>query len=378
MNVSDINNDYIELDICPQGNITEYIIKYAATLCQEHKYSLKSLYKNIKGDYEVKYNIPFGITEIFYENTKFVLEYTRNLDNVVGTSHAALYPITLNIKCYGDKSILDSFIISSKKYAEPKKEDKIICKVLKSRYWSLLSKFDKRNIDSIFLKKDDKENIIKDLKNFLDSKESYSKFGIPYKRNYLLYGIPGTGKSSLITSLASLFNMNISIINFDPNITDTVFMNAVNTIDKNNILILEDIDSLFTKRHISVQNKSCVTFSGILNVLDGIVRKNNLVTFITTNYIDKLDDALIRPGRIDYKLKFDYSTKYQIKNMYKFFFPNKKNFKTFYDKIKRYNLTTSTLQKFYFENLNNDNILDKIGDLINLSKLHNPEHNMYV
>ena len=64
--------------------------------------------------------------------------------------------------------------------------------------------------------------------------------------------------------------------------------------------------------------------------------------------------------------------------MYKFFFPNKKNFKIFYDKIKRYNLTTSTLQKFYFENLNNDNILDKIGDLINLSKLHNPEHNMYI
>ena len=114
--------------------------------------------------------------------------------------------------------------------------------------------------------------------------------------------------------------MDIAIVSFAPAITDGIFMNAVSNLPKNSILVLEDIDSLFIKRESSRENKSCVSFSGVLNILDGLARREGLITFMTTNFAEKLDRALVRPGRIDYKLHFDYATKYQIKEMYKFFF----------------------------------------------------------
>ena len=51
-----------------------------------------------------------------------------------------------------------------------------------------------------------------------------------------------------------------------------------------------------------------VSFSCILNILDGMGRKHKMITFMTTNHLDRLDPALIRPGRIDKSLLFDYVT----------------------------------------------------------------------
>ena len=78
---------------------------------------------------------------------------------------------------------------------------KIICKILKSGYWSTLSKLPKRNMDTIYLSEDDKVKIIDDITKFKKSKKEYTELGIPWKRNYLLEGPPGTGKSSLIFAL---------------------------------------------------------------------------------------------------------------------------------------------------------------------------------
>ena len=73
---------------------------------------------------------------------------------------------------------------------------------------------------------------------------------------------------------------------------------------KNSILLLEDIDSLFVERKANDSNKSLVSFSGILNVLDGMGRKSGLITFMTTNYKENLDKALIRPSRVDFQMNF--------------------------------------------------------------------------
>ena len=161
-----------------------------------------------------------------------------------------------------------------------------------------------------------------------------------------------------------MYNYNLYIINLGPSIDDVGFASAINTIPAKSILLLEDIDSLFVKREASSGNNSAISFSGILNILDGASRKTGLITFITTNYKNKLDSALIRPGRIDYILSFTVINKEQIYNMYNFFFPDQiNNFENFYNKIYSLNLTTCILHKFFFENRKCNNIIDHIDKL---------------
>ena len=94
--------------------------------------------------------------------------------------------------------------------------------------------------------------------------------------------------------------------------------------------VKEDIDVLFTARKKNEDSANLISFSGLLNTLDGIAHKEELLTFLTTNYITKLDKALIRSGRIDKIIKFSYATKPQMQSMYNKFFPeNKKNWKEF-------------------------------------------------
>lgn len=88
------------------------------------------------------------------------------------------------------------------------------------------------------------------------------------------------------------------------------------------IILLEDIDAAFASREDSKETKAAyeglnrVTFSGLLNCLDGVASTEARIVFMTTNYIDRLDPALIRPGRVDMKEFIGYCTQTQIEQMY--------------------------------------------------------------
>ena len=141
--------------------------------------------------------------------------------------------------------------------------------------------------------------------------------------------------------------MNIYIINLGPKVDDSVFMSAISLLPNNSILLLEDIDSLFVERKANDSNKSMVSFSGILNVLDGMGRKNGLVTFMTTNYINRLDKALIRPSRVDVIMRFKEAGKEQIENMFKKFFPDRNDFDKLYKKMEYIKCSICAIQKFF-------------------------------
>ena len=112
---------------------------------------------------------------------------------------------------------------------------------------------------------------------------------------------------------------------------------------------------------------SQVSFSCVLNILDGLQRKHGLITFMTTNHKDELDEALTRPGRIDMSIKFDFATKDQIKDMFENFLPKQKdNFKMFYRKIEVKKISTAVLQKFLFEKRECENIMDHMDYFTNL------------
>lgn len=238
-------------------------------------------------------------------------------------------------------------------------EEKIRVSMFDEGYWETLNYKPFRSFDTICLPKGQLEGIVSDIKKFSDPKteKRYNNLGIPYKRNYLLEGIPGSGKSSLIHAIASELNQDICVLTFHDKINDVTMARALRNIDDSNILVLEDIDSLFVERKKNDENKNRISFSGLLNCLDGLGHKHGLITIMTTNYKMNLDSALIRPGRIDYMMKFDYAVKEQIENMfYKFMNLTKEKdkesgyFKKFYSAFKDLSIqaTTSLLQQYFY------------------------------
>jgi predicted AAA+ superfamily ATPase len=232
-------------------------------------------------------------------------------------------------------------------------------------YWETLEKRSIRPLSTIYLGGKEVE-ILDNIKEFFaeDTKKLYNTLGIPYKHNILFHGYPGTGKSSLIFSLASELKMDIALLQFVHDMDDVDFMKAMRRIPDNTVLVLEDIDVLFESRKKNDDNKTGISFSGLLNSLDGICHVDNQVIFMTTNCKMVLDKALIRPGRIDMDVEFKYSTKEQIKQMFDKFLPKQTDkFNAFYKEIKNNKITTAILQQYLFGNIKCDNILDTVDDL---------------
>ena len=253
-------------------------------------------------------------------------------------------------------------------------DDKIMCWIW-DEFWEDVYKRRKRKLESISLNGKEHE-ILADMKQFLSSEteDKYNLLGIPYKKNYLFEGLPGTGKTSLIYAIASELDKDIAILNFKRDFDDVQFMKAVQRIPEDTILILEDIDVLFQQRKNNDEHKHGITFSGLLNVLDGLGHQDKLITIMTTNYKNRLDKALIRPGRIDYCVHFDYATKEQIKHMFIRFFPEREEqCEEFlkYVKKEKLKMTTAILQQFLFTNMYKENVMDDIDTLQELININN-------
>lgn len=159
-----------------------------------------------------------------------------------------------------------------------------------------------RELGSVVLGKGKKEAIVSDVKRFLSRDRWYAERGIPYRRGYLLHGAPGSGKSSFITALAGHLDFNICLLNLsERGLTDDKLNHLLSNAPDRSILLLEDVDAAFLGRQQAAEDgyQASVTFSGLLNALDGVASGESRIIFMTTNHIEKLDPALIRPGRVD-------------------------------------------------------------------------------
>jgi hypothetical protein len=251
---------------------------------------------------------------------------------------------------------------------------KITIYINMEHYWEELFDRPSRDIDSIYLLKEDKTRIIDDITWFLkpETQLRYEELGRNYKRVFLFEGIPGSGKTSLALAIASYFGYDIAILNFTDKVTDGTFTRLIQQLPEKTILLLEDIDCLFHERKNEDTHKNYVTFSGILNTLDGIATPHEFLCIITTNYKNILDDALLRPGRIDTIIKFDYAKRSQIRDIYKAYMGSSydsDSFITFYNSYKELNVecSVSLIQEYLFKYLDNpsgavDNIYE-IKDL---------------
>ena len=255
---------------------------------------------NNDSEYELDLRLPFGITKIKYNNNDLYINYIQDT-NVVGTGDAPMKFEELIL--YGNsKEYVSNFIHAARDYVyKTWKKDTILCRILRNCTWTLLNSINKRLENKLFLNFDI-QNIFNDITDFFNSEQVYIDNGVPFKQNYLLHGVPGSGKTSIIYTIASKFNLDICFLSITKELDDNSFIRAITNIPDDSILVIEDIDALFIQRE-SVNN---VSFSAILNVLDGVLKKHKLITFLTTNYKERLDSALFRSGRIDNEIKFTY------------------------------------------------------------------------
>ncbi|KAJ4487774.1 mitochondrial chaperone BCS1 [Lentinula aciculospora] len=181
----------------------------------------------------------------------------------------------------------------------------------------------KRPLHSVVLDNGIAADIESDVQSFLNRRQWYVDRGIPYRRGYLLHGPPGSGKSSYIQALAGSLNYNLCLLNLsERGLGDDKLTYLLSTVPERSFVLIEDVDAAFNKRVQTSEDgyQSSVTFSGFLNALDGVASGEERIIFLTTNHIERLDPALIRPGRVDFTQYVGESTPNQARNLFERFY----------------------------------------------------------
>ncbi|KAJ3876011.1 P-loop containing nucleoside triphosphate hydrolase protein [Lentinula edodes] len=252
--------------------------------------------------------------------------------------------------------------------------------------WRWTDSRHKRPMSSIVLNPGYKEMLLSDTKDFLNSEKWYADRGIPFRRGYLLHGVPGSGKSSLIHAIAGELMLDIYALSLSAAwINDATLTTLMGRVPARCIVLLEDLDAAFTrstgrrskkdkkrkdkkdKKDKKSKDKSksdsnnngsgtttginsgsssrrrrtgtsgingganttdalsevnTLSLSGLLNALDGVAAAEGRLLFATTNHLDHLDPALSRPGRMDVWIDFKNASKWQAEALFRNFFPS--------------------------------------------------------
>lgn len=198
--------------------------------------------------------------------------------------------------------------LTMKGVEESKKEWKTNSIIIhKDGFSSFLTKHRRREFENIFIPKDIETEIKTSLDSFMSKRKWYIENGIPYHFGILLYGEAGGGKSSLAQAIASYMKATVNYVCGDdvldfPKLMGREIQTDTMSEDTYRCIIIEDIDCGFKSDEKSETvdgEKREKGLASLLNSLDGINAPSNAVYIFTTNHIEKLDKALIRPGRID-------------------------------------------------------------------------------
>ncbi|KAL2184564.1 hypothetical protein L209DRAFT_758107 [Thermothelomyces heterothallicus CBS 203.75] len=205
--------------------------------------------------------------------------------------------------------------------AQSFQQGKTVVYTARKMEWAVLGKPRlKRPLGSVILDEGVKERLVDDVKEFLGAQQWYTDRGVPYRRGYLLYGPPGTGKTSFIQALAGELDYSVAMINLSEiGMTDDLLAQLLTQLPEKSILVLEDVDAAMVNRRQrdpDGYSGRTVTASGLLNALDGLAAGEDRIAFLTTNHIDRLDPALIRPGRVDVMVRIGEATRYQAAQMW--------------------------------------------------------------
>lgn len=233
---------------------------------------------------------------------------------------------TLHVECES-ASVLQRMLSDAKKARDVEQTDttfEIFRWWAKHNEWEGDAIAETRSLSSVILDEAINRDLLADINEFTSPETSawYHKHCIPYKRGILLYGDPGCGKTSSIVAITSHLKRNIYRVNLAaPGLCDDSLFSAIQSVPVDSVVCFEDIDCLFGKGR-EKEESFCVTFSGLLNAVDGVNDySRGLIFFFTTNHKEKLDQALLRPGRIDVLFHLAACTDAQIVAMFLKFYP---------------------------------------------------------
>ena len=279
--------------------------------------------------------IPAPGTHFFWHQRRpFWVRFVRS-DDTKGRSQRRIESLTF--QTLGREQLFLKQFVAEIVACHHRKEGEASSLHIYDDYWACVQAYSPRLLDSVVLKPGEKELLVGDLEKFRAARQRYRRLGVPYHRGYLLYGPPGTGKTSLVSGLAAAFGMSIYAVNLTE-MNDRSLKVAINEVPENSVILFEDIDCMqaghrrgernmsqdqagATDNAKSAQDRFGVTLSGLLNVLDGFHAPENVIFVMTTNDVEALDSALLRPGRIDYKLFMGKAVTAQKTELYCRFFP---------------------------------------------------------
>ena len=188
--------------------------------------------------------------------------------------------------------------------------------------WHLSDTKPRRSLDSVVLDEGVARHLHDDIHEFFARREWYAQMGIPWRRGYLLYGPPGTGKTSVAYALAGELRLKLCTLSLtNPKLNDHSMADLLQRTPPRSLILIEDIDAFFNARD-KQDARIEVSFSGLLNAIDGVGAQEGRIVVLTTNHREKLDAALIRPGRIDVAVELSNATAAQLQGLVLRFFPD--------------------------------------------------------
>lgn len=228
-----------------------------------------------------------------------------------------------------------------------------------------------RPLESIVLKSGQMEEVVDHINQFLEAESDHNKYGLPYHTGILLKGPPGTGKTSLVTGIASYFQTNLYQISLSEIDGDGDLIETFSSIKPRSIVVLEDLDVLGASNIVdrdAEYERESVTMSGLLNVLDGTMTPHGMILIATTNHAENLDPAITRTGRIDKTLELNYLDNDQLDRLV-YFFTNKKF--EFPEILPEDRVTSSDVSGIFRSHLKDpSNAIPEIRQMIEVAKLH--------
>jgi chaperone BCS1 len=282
-------------------------------------------FENLSIDFlPVNTGIPFSLK---WNNYNIVVSRYQGQTMIVGKERMVVQQETIKLHMFSnDCEILKSFVNQAVQHMHEKQRQGINIFVMREHCgWKRIHVKSPRLLSTVHLDANIASDLKTDMQTFLSSSDWYKSKGIPYKRGYLFYGPPGCGKSSLCQALAVELKMDMYIMNMKAgNLSEIRFATQLNDTLPKSIVLIEDVDTLFTNRNDkedSTRNVyNPISLSGMLNCLDGIASEENRIFMLTTNYVEALDSALVRPGRCDVKTLIDYASRTQIHKMFLHFY----------------------------------------------------------